>query len=359
MQLPLKHPQPDFSELVRVIKGERPPAKVHLVEIGIDTEVMQSLVEDLLDERWVPWTRETHDAAVHQRIALYHRLGYDAYPTGPGFHNMPEFRERLAADTAGTSRETRSWVEQSGGIIKSWADFERIDWDAITPDMSGIETAAKHLPDGMKLVVSTCLFETILERFFGYEDLFILSVEDPDLVAKVFEVWGQKAYAAYAACLECPQVGAIFHADDLGYRTATMLSPSFLRKHVFPWFAKYVALAHERGLTFWLHSCGNPIEIIDDLIDDVRIDAFHSFQDPIIPVGDFLARYGRRVAALGGIDMDNLARMSEPDLRVYVRATLDASMPGRFALGSGNTVANYVPVANYLAMLDEAAKYRA
>lgn len=29
-------------------------------------------------------------------------------------------------------------------------------------------------------------------------------------------------------------------------------------------------------------------------------------------------------------------------------------MPGgRYALGSGNSVANYVPVQNYLAMLDE------
>jgi uroporphyrinogen decarboxylase len=177
------------------------------------------------------------------------------------------------------------------------------------------------------------------------------------LVEAVFEVWGRKVYDAYAACVECPNVGAIFHADDLGYRTSTMLSPAFLRKNVFPWFAKYAALAHERGLTYWYHSCGNPLEIMEDLIEDVRIDAFHSFQDPIITAGDFLGRYGDRIAALGGIDMDKLARLAEPELRAYVRATLDECMPGRFALGSGNTVANYVPTENYLAMLDEGCKY--
>jgi uroporphyrinogen decarboxylase len=33
-------------------------------------------------------------------------------------------------------------------------------------------------------------------------------------------------------------------------------------------------------------------------------------------------------------------------------------MPGGgYALGTGNTVANYIPVHNYIAMLDEGMKY--
>jgi len=96
---------------------------------------------------------------------------------------------------------------------------------------------------------------------------------------------------------------------------------------------------------------------MDDLIRDVRIDAFHSFQDVIIPISDFLGRYGGDTAALGGVDMDKLGRMEESDLRAYVREILDNCMPGRFALGSGNSVANYIPVRNYLAMVDEARRW--
>jgi len=41
-----------------------------------------------------------------------------------------------------------------------------------------------------------------------------------------------------------------------------------------------------------------------------------------------------------------------------VRDTLDACMPGGgYCLGTGNTVANYVPLASYLAMLDEGRRY--
>jgi uroporphyrinogen decarboxylase len=32
-------------------------------------------------------------------------------------------------------------------------------------------------------------------------------------------------------------------------------------------------------------------------------------------------------------------------------------MPTRYALGSGNSVTNYVPVENYLIMLDEGVRY--
>jgi uroporphyrinogen decarboxylase len=39
---------------------------------------------------------------------------------------------------------------------------------------------------------------------------------------------------------------------------------------------------------------------MDELIDEVKIDAFHSFQDVIIPIGDFVSRYGNRVAGLAG-----------------------------------------------------------
>ena len=85
------------------------------------------------------------------------------------------------------------------------------------------------------------------------------------------------------------------------------------------------------------------------------IDALHSFQDVILPVIEFKTRYGGRVAALGGVDMDKLVRLDEGQLRGYVRSILERCMPGgRFALGSGNTIANYVPLDSYRILLEEA-----
>jgi len=97
---------------------------------------------------------------------------------------------------------------------------------------------------------------------------------------------------------------------------------------------------------------------MDDLIDDVGIDGRHSYEDSSNSVFDFKQTYGTRTAVLGGIDVDKMCRLSEAELRVHVRQVMDACMPGgRFAIGSGNSVANYIPVDNFISMLDEVAKY--
>jgi len=42
------------------------------------------------------------------------------------------------------------------------------------------------------------------------------------------------------------------------------------------------------------------------------------------------------------------------------RETLEACMPGGgYVLGTGNSVANYIPLDNYLAMLDEGRRFTA
>lgn len=59
----------------------------------------------------------------------------------------------------------------------------------------------------------------------------------------------------------------------------------------------------------------------------------------------------------GGVDLDYLVTHGEDDVRAYTRRVLEACMPGgAYALGTGNSVANYIPVRNYVAMLDEGMK---
>jgi uroporphyrinogen decarboxylase len=215
----------------------------------------------------------------------------------------------------------------------------------------------------MKVTVSASLFEMVYEFLLGYEGLFFNLHDNPQLVESVFNRWGQIVYDYYKSCVELDVIGAILHADDMGFNTSTLISPSDLRRLLFPWLAKYAALAHEHGKPFWLHSCGNLYRsspsVMDDLIDMVKIDGFHSFQDVILPVGDAKARFGDRVPLMGGVDMHKLATLPEDELRNYLRAILDRCMPGgRFAFGSGNTIANYIPLKNYAILLEEARRWR-
>ena len=98
---------------------------------------------------------------------------------------------------------------------------------------------------------------------------------------------------------------------------------------------------------------------MDDIIDDVKIDAKHSYEDAILPVTEAKMRYGNRMAILGGLDVDRLCRSTEEQIRDYTRMLVtECGATGGYALGSGNSIAAFVPVPNYLAMLDEGWKLR-
>ena len=68
--------------------------------------------------------------------------------------------------------------------------------------------------------------------------------------------------------------------------------------------------------------------------------------------------YGEKIAILGGVDVDKLARYEHKKLRKYVRNIIEQCSPqGKFAIGSGNSVPNYIPLENYFIMVEETLNY--
>jgi uroporphyrinogen decarboxylase len=95
------------------------------------------------------------------------------------------------------------------------------------------------------------------------------------------------------------------------------------------------------------------MQIMEDLANDVQIDAKHSFEDVIEPVEDFHQKWRHKIAAIGGVDVDLLARGTEDQVRDRTLQILNACAPdGAYIAGSGNSITNYIPVNNYLAMLE-------
>ena len=69
-------------------------------------------------------------------------------------------------------------------------------------------------------------------------------------------------------------------------------------------------------------------------------------------------RWGDRLGLAGGVDVHLLASGSEAEVRRRTRQILDVCGPGGgYVLGTGNSVANYIPLANYRAMLDEGRRW--
>ena len=349
-------PDPDFDRLLKVLRRQGEPDRVPFIELWCDPEMMEAIGGRPV-RGWQ--SREERERALDGMIAFWHGAGFDYVCVGP-LVNVPG-KHYAAEDTAILKHEKRHWQDEGIGVIASWEDFERYPWprpeDA---DYFAVEYVARHLPEGMKIIASgdPAGQLELLNILMGYTGLSYALHDDPALVAAVAEKAQALLTSIFATMAEMPGVGAMVLGDDLGFKTATMISPADLRRYVFPCQKRLAEISHAHGLPFLLHACGDLSAIMDDLIDDVRIDAKHSFEDVILPVTEAKARYGDRVALLGGIDMDVLSRGSEDEVRRYTRRVIEACAPGGgWALGSGNTLANYIPVPNYLAMLDEGRRY--
>ena len=70
----------------------------------------------------------------------------------------------------------------------------------------------------------------------------------------------------------------------MGFRTGPLIGPDDMRELHPPRPSPDGKLAHEAGKLYLLHSCGKLELIMEDLIEDVRIDARHSFEETAEPV---------------------------------------------------------------------------
>jgi uroporphyrinogen decarboxylase len=147
--------------------------------------------------------------------------------------------------------------------------------------------------------------------------------------------------------------------DDLGFKTSTLLEPDTFRNFIFPQYKRVINLIHKQGKKFLLHSCGNIFPLMDDLIE-LGIDAKHSNEDQIAPFDKWIDLYGDRIGLMGGIDVNTLCLGSYEEVyeKVLEDATRFRNSAKGWALGSGNSIADYVPVEGYQAMIDAARELR-
>lgn len=275
-------------------------------------------------------------------------MGYDFIPMEVPF-NCP-LPEGHGAESEGS---------EAKAVITSMEDFEGYPWpDESSPmDFSHFETVGSLLPEGAKIIGGVCMgpYEWV-SQMMGTVGLSYAIMDEPELVDLMFDKMQRLGVSAVGQLAQMDCIGAIRQGDDLGFKTSTFLSPNQLRNWVFPTYKQMADLSHQQDKPFILHSCGNLGEVYEDIIA-CGVDAKHSFEDVILPVADFKRQYGDRITALGGLDVDVICRATQEELKAYTRKHVEECFAdGFWALGTGNSLTNYMPVENYILILEEGRK---
>ena len=349
--------EPDFEQFLKVLRREGTPSHLPFYEHVTSPGFIARRTETEFDKM-------PREAPEYWQIYTDFWLGmaFDCIPMEIGFTNRPLSTPPPPPPPPPEPEPERtgpvfSHGSESGVCIRNREDFEAYPWpDEAEPiEFSHFETVAKMLPDGCKIVGGVCggPYEWV-SGHLGTIGLAYALADDPELVALVFERLETLYVSAVRTLASMDFIGALRQGDDLGFKTSTFLPPAQLRQFVFPIYKGMVEEAHKRGKPFILHSCGNLAEVYDDLIDDCKIDAKHSFEDVILPVIEFKKQYGDRITPLGGLDVDVICRGTKDEIRAYTRKHIETCFDdGYWALGTGNSLTNYMPVENYLTALEE------
>jgi uroporphyrinogen decarboxylase len=343
--------RPDYRNIEAAARNRRPPRLPiyeHLINVPFIEAVLGRPLAGLLDGG-----RADRDEFFRAYGDFFRQMTYDTVSYEVCVTEVLPGGGALLGERAGP-------IQSRGDFRRyPWDDLPAIFWDHARPRF---EALVRNLPAGAKAIggIGNGVFE-ISEDLVGFEQLCYMQADDPELFCDLYRrigdllmaLWGEfldRFGRHYAVC----RIG-----DDMGFKTATLLAPRTLIAHVVPQYRRVIARVHQAGRPFLLHSCGKIFALMDDLLA-AGIDAKHSNEDAIAPFDEWIERYGGRIGLFGGIDTDRLCRMDPDD--VYRSVLADGERFRRtargFALGSGNSIPEYVPVAGYLAMIRAAKELR-
>ena len=343
---------PNYQNIVNAAKNIE-PERVPLYEHIISFEV----IEKILDTHFAHLYESNDISDIRKFFKNYCRffieMGYDTVSweicIGPA---MPESGALYA---------------HKPGVIKNRKDFENYPWDKVEEiyfekQSMYFEILREQIPENMKAIggPGNGVFECV-QDLVGYERLCILSHDEPELYHDLFKKVGDTNYNIWKRFLE--QFGDIYavcrFGDDLGYRSSTLLPPDDIRANIIPQYKRIIDLVHSHDKSFLFHCCGAIFDIMDDIINVAGIDAKHSNEDIIAPFSVWLDKYSDRIGNFGGVDMDILCQLSPKEVERYTNNVLDGiAGHGGIAIGSGNSIPDYIPVEGYMAMINTIRKWR-
>ena len=230
-------------------------------------------------------------AMVEYRPDVYH-LG-DAEPApGPG--------------EIGHTRDGRRLVTRDGGVWAVDAREKYRDHD----DVLNVDLAQFEVEDVAEPMLSAMLrllrgkgdvgfpvpmhYGTLVTRAtieFGWEPFLIASALEPERFARILDRFGEASLAVVKGWARTEGVELIVVHDDIAGTRGLLLSPTFLRRTVFPWYARLFDAAHDGGRKVLYISDGNYAEALDDLLR-LGPDGFYVESSSMDP-GQFMARAGR------------------------------------------------------------------
>lgn len=245
-------------------------------------------------------------------------------------------------------KNPEEWEAAKAGMTLS---DDRIPWDMLKNNFASWRNEGRWITANFWFG-----FDVAHSWMMGTENCLIAMIEEPEFVQDIFDTYLNRCEELFSRIWDAGyRFDEIYWPDDMGYKGTTFFSPEMYRQLVKPYHSRAVKWAHDRGIYARLHSCGNVMSLVPDLMD-AGIDALNPLEVKAGMDAFALKReYGGRLTLHGGI---NAAMWHDTEA---VIAEIREKVPvlkenGGYIFSSDHSIPNSVSLENMKRIVAEAKK---
>ncbi len=202
-------------------------------------------------------------------------------------------------------------------------------------------------------------FDVTHSWMVGTQTLLIAMAENPQWVADMFHTYLDMCIAQFDMIWDSGyRFDSIYWPDDMGYKGTPFFSRAMYRQLLQPVHRRAVEWAHNKGIYAHLHSCGNIMPLLADIVD-TGIDALNPIEIKAgMNIEQIKRDYGDRLVLHGGInavlwdDHDQIMAEIEKTLPLLTRG-------GGYIFASDHSIPNSVSAANFRDIVDQVKRLSA
>ena len=232
---------------------------------------------------------------------------------------------------------------------------DRIDWKRLEQDYAKWQQEG-HWIEGMFWFG----FDVTHSWTVGTETMLIAMIEEPEWVEDMFDTYLDRSIQHFNMIWDAGyRFDSIFWYDDMGYKNTPFFSNEMYRSLLQKYHKKAVAWPHDHGIYARLHSCGDIMPLLPDIMD-TGIDALNPIEIKAgMDVFKIKQDYGDRLVLHGGINAV-LWDDKEAIVEAIRQAVPVLKENGGYIFASDHSIPNSVSLENMRSIINtvkEVGKY--
>lgn len=148
-------------------------------------------------------------------------------------------------------------------------------------------------------------------------------------------------------------IDGVRFGDDWGQQQGMLMGPVLWRRFIKPPLRQMYGAVKDAGLKVFIHSCGNIVEVLPDLIE-LGVDVFNPFQPEVMDVYQTKRHYGHQLTFWGGVSTQQLLPYGTPEqVKAEARQLIrEIGRDGGYIIAPAHDIPQDVPPENIAALIE-------